>query len=159
MSSDCGSDCIWAGARCTCIGTISLLSPERGGAIPQVRLLSGSWQLRRELSAHQYRHRAGVAFAHPLFDLLLGGSSEPVEVPRRIRHQRVCLVPDSVFHDVPHSRSSSLALSQLTVLLSIRSSAVLCRLLPKFAVALVRLPGRSSFSLRFFVVPFLLMTL
>ena len=77
-------------------------------------VLSGSWQLRRVLAAHEDRYRARVAFADPLFDLLLGGSSEAVEVPRQIRHKRVGLVPDSVFHNVLHSRSSSLPLSQLT---------------------------------------------
>ncbi len=60
-----------------------------------------------------------------------------MEVPCRIRHQRVGLVPDSVFHDVPHSRSSSLALSQLTDLFSIRLSDVLRRFLPKLAEELV----------------------
>jgi hypothetical protein len=97
------------------------------------------------LAAHEDRYRAWVAFAHSLFDLLLGGSSEAVEVPRQIRHKRVGLVPYSVFHDVPHSRSSLLLSSQLSALPSICSSDVLRRFLPKLAVALV--PSYSSLLL------------
>jgi hypothetical protein len=108
-------------------------------------VLSESWQLRRVLAAHEDRYRERVAFEHPPFDLLLGCSSEAVEVPRQIRHKRVGLVPNSIFHDVPHPRSSSLPSSQPTAFRSIRSSDVLRRFLPKLAVALV--PSYSSFLL------------
>ncbi len=48
--------------------------------------------------ADQDRYRVGVAVADPLLGLLGGGNEENVVVACGIRHQRQCLVPNSITH-------------------------------------------------------------
>ncbi len=48
--------------------------------------------------ADQDRYRVGVAVADPLLGLLGGGNEDHVVMACGIRHQRQCLVPNSISH-------------------------------------------------------------